>query len=209
MFTRLSVVWADRTVVLNNEYWPDRPPPGSLQYLCDTLETLLYKERSDCPGVPQAAKCLALQLAVGWLENSSRVLWPLASPGGTFDWNVLYDPKGRTGKDRLDYQVVKANVDPWACCTGSPAGSTRWRLGTDRSGFDHLFLAGSWIDTGFNIESIETAVMSGKQAARALIGAGAVIDGEDFLHFDSGLGGWIRELLLGAEAAAETTPLTS
>jgi hypothetical protein len=77
-------------------------------------------------------------------------------------------------------------------------------LGTDRSGFDHLFLAGSWIDTGFNIESIETAVTSGKQAARAIIGAGAAIDGEDFLHFDRGLGGWIRELVLGTEAAAET-----
>ena len=197
-------IWADRTVVLNHEYWPDRRPPGSLQYLCDTLETSLYKEPPDRPGVPEEAKCRAHRLAVDWFENGSRVFWPLASPNDTFDWNVLYDPEGRTGKDRLDYQVVKANIDPWACCTGSPAGSTRWRLATDRSGFDHLFLAGSWIDTGFNIESIETAVVSGKQAARALIGAGAVIDGEDFLHFDSGLGGWIRELVLGAEAVAET-----
>ena len=197
-------IWADRTVVLDNEYWPDRPPPCSLQYLCDALETSLYKEPPNRPGVPEWAKCLAHRLAVGWFENSSLVLWPGANPSGSFDWNVLYDPMGRTGKDRLDYQVVKANVDPWACCTGSPAGSTRWRLGTDRSGFDHLFLAGSWIDTGFNIESIETAVISGKQAARAIIGAGAAIDGEDFLHFDRGLGGWIREFLLGAGAAAET-----
>jgi uncharacterized protein with NAD-binding domain and iron-sulfur cluster len=197
-------IWADRTVVLNSEYWLDRPPPGSLQYLCDVLETSLYKEPPKRSGVPAAAKRAAHELAVGWFENSSRVLWPLASPNSMFDWNVLYDPQGRTGKDRLDYQIVKANIDPWACCTGSPAGSTRWRLGTDRSGFDHLLLAGSWIDTGFNIESIETAVMSGKQAARAIIGAGAVIDGEDFLHFDRGIGGWIREMVLGAEAAAET-----
>jgi uncharacterized protein with NAD-binding domain and iron-sulfur cluster len=197
-------IWADRTIVLNSEYWPDRPPPGSLQYLCDALESSLYKEPPKRSAVPRAAKRLARRLAVGWFESSSRVLWPLASPNGTFDWNVLYDPEGRTGKDRLDYQIVKANVDPWSCCTGSPAGSTRWRLGTDRSGFDHLFLAGSWIDTGFNVECIETAVTSGKQAARAIIGTGAIIDGEDFLHFDGGLGGWIEELVPGVEAAAKT-----
>ena len=116
-------------------------------------------------------------------------------PSGAFDWNVLFDPKGRTGEDRIDYQVIKANVDPWACCAGSPAGSTRWRLGADGSGFDHLFLAGAWIDSGFNIECIEAAVMSGRQAARAIVGTGDAIDGESFPAFRAqsrrlGFGRW-------------------
>jgi uncharacterized protein with NAD-binding domain and iron-sulfur cluster len=197
-------IWADRTVVLDYEHWPNRPPPASLQYLCDAFETSLYKEPPECAETPHKAHRHALRLAVEWLEERSRVLWPAASPSDVFDWNVLYDPEGRSGADRIYYQVVKANVDPSACCTGSPAGSTRWRLRADRSGFAHLFLAGSWIDTGFNVESIETAVISGRQAARAIIGAREVIYGEDFLHFERGLSGWIRELALGAEAVAET-----
>ena len=120
-------IWADRTVVLDYEHWPQRPPPGSLQYLCDTFETSLYKEPPECTDTPHKAHCHAVRLVVKWLEERSRVLWPAANPNDVFDWNVLYDPEGRCGADRIHYQVVKANVDPSACCTGSPAGSTRWR----------------------------------------------------------------------------------
>ena len=145
----------------------------------------------------------ARKLAIDWLEDKSRLLWPNASPGGVFDWDLLFDPECRTGQDRIDYQVVKANVDPSACCAGSPAGSTRWRLPTGGSGFRHLFLAGAWIDSGFNVECIEAATISGRQAARAIAGTSDVIDGETFLHFDRGLGGWIRELAIDAEIIAE------
>ena len=124
-----------------------------------------------CAEVPSKAHCLARSLAVEWFETKSRVLWRLASPNGTFNWDVLFDKAGRQGEDRIDGQVVKANVDPSACCSGSPAGSTQWRLRADNSGFGHLFLAGAWIDTGFNVECIEAAVMSGKQAARAITGS--------------------------------------
>ena len=138
-----------------------------------------------------------------WLKQKSQVLWPPASLGDPFDWNLLFDPNETTGEDRIDYQVIKANVDPWACCAGSPAGSTRWRLPADGSRFAHLFLAGAWIDSGFNVECIEAAVMSGRQAARAIVGTTDVIDGETFLHFERSLGGLLRQIAIGAEAAAE------
>jgi hypothetical protein len=133
----------------------------------------------------------------------SRILWPLTSRDANFNWNVLFDPEEREGECRIDYQVVKANVDPSTCCAGSPAGSTQWRLRTDRSGFGHLFLAGAWIDTGFNTECIEAAVMSGKQAARAIAGTGSEIVGENFLHFERGLGALIESLLEDAAALTE------
>ena len=119
---------------------------------------------------PVSRKPARAELAVEWLKQKSQVLWPPASLGDPFDWNLLFDPDETTGEDRIDYQVIKANVDPWACCAGSPAGSTRWRLPADGSGFAHLFLAGAWIDSGFNVECIEAAVMSGRQAARAIVG---------------------------------------
>ena len=191
-------IWADRTVVLAYENWGATDPgPASLQYMCDVLDTSLFREPPSRAGVPHAAKEKADRLALYWFKEKSRMLWPSASPLGTFDWNVLFDPEGRQGEDRLKYQVVKANVDPWACCVGSPTGSTQWRLKTGRSGFNNLFLAGAWIDTGFNVECIEAAVMSGKQAARAIAGTDAVIDGENFLHFERGLSGFIRELAMG------------
>jgi uncharacterized protein with NAD-binding domain and iron-sulfur cluster len=197
-------IWADRTVVLSRENWSGvNPAPKSLQYLCDAFETSLYKAPPTCVDAPGIAKAHAGRLAVEWLEQKSQVLWPPASPGDPFDWDLLFDPNDRTGEDRIDYQVIKANVDPWACCAGSPAGSTRWRLPADGSRFAHLFLAGAWIDSGFNVECIEAAVMSGRQAARAIVGTAGVVDGETFLHFERSLGGLLRQIAIGAEAAAE------
>jgi uncharacterized protein with NAD-binding domain and iron-sulfur cluster len=197
-------IWADRTALLDRENWSKvNPAPKSLQYLCDAFETTLYKAPPTCGDVPKIAKAHARHLAVEWLEQKSWVLWPEASPDGAFSWGLLFDPACGTGDYRIDYQVIKANVDPWACCAGSPAGSTKWRLSADGSGFDHLFLAGAWIDSGFNVECIESAVMSGRQAARAIVGTTDVIDGETFLHFERSLGGLLREIAIGAEAAAE------
>jgi uncharacterized protein with NAD-binding domain and iron-sulfur cluster len=197
-------IWADRTVVLSRENWSAaNPAPKSLQYLCDAFETSLYKAPPTRADVPKIAKAHARRLAVEWLEQKSRVLWPPARPGDRFDWKLLFDTKRRTNEHRIDYQVIKANVDPWACCAGSPAGSTRWRLPADGSRFAHLFLAGAWIETGFNVECIEAAVMSGRQAARAIAGTGDVIDGETFLHFERSLAGLLREMAIEAEAAAE------
>ena len=196
-------IWSDRTPVLDYEYWPSRPPPTTLQYLCDVLETALYREPSEQADVPKKAMDLARGKAIEWLEQKSHNLWPLASPGGVFDWTVLFDRQGRCGQEKLLDQWVKPNVDPWACCAGSPAGSTRWRLAADGSGFKHLYLAGAWIDTGFNAECIEAAVMSGKQAARALIGSTEPIVGENFLHFERGLGALIGDFLREVEAVVE------
>lgn len=197
-------IWADRSAVLKYENWGGaRSRPASLQYLCDAFETSLYKAPPDQTGVPEKAAWQARGLAVEWFELKSRVLWPRASADGRFDWNVLFDPEGRAGEDRIRYQVVKPHVDPSACCAGSPAGSTQWRLPTDRSGFSHLYLAGAWIDTGFNVECIEAAVMSGRQAARAIAGTGSNIPGEAFLHFEPGLCALATELLVGVLAVGE------
>jgi uncharacterized protein with NAD-binding domain and iron-sulfur cluster len=45
-------------------------------------------------------------------------------------------------------------------------------LRPDESGYDNLVLAGDWTDCGMNAGCIEAAVMSGLQAANALLGRG-------------------------------------
>ena len=197
-------IWSDRTAVMKYEDWGwANPPPVTLQYLCDVFETSLYREPPNSRRVPKQALRLARKRAVEWFEEKSRFVWPKATRDGVFDWNLLFDKKKRIGKRRLRAQVVKANVDPSACCAGSPAGSTQWRLAAEGSGFGHLYLAGAWVDTGFNVECIEAAVMSGKQAARAISGSHATIVGEDFLHFERGLGALVAELFRDGEAVIE------
>ncbi len=52
------------------------------------------------------------------------------------------------------------------------SGSDKYRLRSDESGYDNLVLAGDWTDSGMNAGCIEAAVMSGLQAANALLGRG-------------------------------------
>ena len=51
-------------------------------------------------------------------------------------------------------------------------GSDKHRLRPDESGYDNLVLAGDWTDCGLNAGCIEAAVMSGLEAANALLGRG-------------------------------------
>jgi uncharacterized protein with NAD-binding domain and iron-sulfur cluster len=201
-------IWADMSQVLRYEPWESYPEgPKSLQYLCGVLETDLFRAPPNDVQVPADAKALARDKAVNWFSDKARYIWPNSSPGGGFDWTILFDPKGAKGSGRVDAQVYLANVDPSSCCVGSPAGSTQWRLATDASDFGNLYLAGTWIDCGFNTECIEAAVISGLQAARAVAGTSFAIPGENFLQFGNDLPSLIalaaEEAILLVEAAAE------
>jgi uncharacterized protein with NAD-binding domain and iron-sulfur cluster len=201
-------IWADMSQVLKYEPWNPYPKgPKSLQYLCGVLETDLFRAPPNHHQVPARAKALARDKAIEWFSDKARYIWPHSSPGGCFDWTILFDPNGACGSDRVDAQVYRANVDPSSCCVGSPAGSTQWRLPTDASGFGNLYLAGAWIDCGFNTECIEAAVISGLQAARAVAGASFAIPGENFLQFGNDLPSLItlaaEEAILLLEAVAE------
>jgi uncharacterized protein with NAD-binding domain and iron-sulfur cluster len=201
-------IWADMSQVLKYEPWDLYPKgPKSLQYLCGVLETNLFRAPPHDEKAPAKAKALARDKAIKWFSDKARYIWPNSSPGGCFDWTILFDPSGAQGSDRVDAQVYRANVDPSSCCVASPAGSTQWRLATDASGFGNLYLAGAWIDCGFNTECIEAAVISGLQAARAVAGASFAIPGENFLQFGNDLPSLIalaaEEAILLVETAAE------
>jgi uncharacterized protein with NAD-binding domain and iron-sulfur cluster len=177
-------IWADMSQVTKYEAWNPSAGPKSLQYLCGVIETDLFRALPDQAHVPADAKALARIKAIKWFTNKAHYIWSKSSPGGYFNWNILFAPNTANGSDRIDAQVYRANVDPSSCCVATAAGSTQWRLATDASGFENLCLAGTWIDTGFNTECIEAAVISGMQAARAILGTSFAIPGEDFLRFE-------------------------
>jgi len=171
-------IWADMSQLL--EYEPCGP--ASLHYLCDVFPSKLYEAPQTRPDVQALADLIARLKTLNWLKRKARFIWPNVMMHGKFDWSVLFDRAGRTGPPRLAGQYMKANIGPWDCCVATAAGTSAWRLKTDDSGFGHLYLAGTWIDTGFNTECVETAVISGMQAARAITGEDIEIPGERFLH---------------------------
>lgn len=172
--------------------------PTGLQPHAQTVAQVLAQSKAQAQAQAQAqAKTRARSKAheeahteavvFPWFGVPAIDLWSKAGSGGKFDWNILYvHDKKLVDAKRLSEQVVRFNVDPGGCCVSSAPRTTVWRLKCDASGFDHLYLAGSWIDTGFNTECIEAAVMSGMQVARAITGEARAIPGEHFMHPEFG-----------------------
>jgi len=164
-------VWADMSHLLRRESWPAPPAgPSSLQYLCGPLPDQHAREAATPKGAPAALEHVR-RTAESWLKDYGTVLWPGAvTSAGEFDWTILRDPASRTGAQRLDAQYLRANVSPSERYVLSVAGSAKYRLGADESGFSNLFLAGDWTRTSYNAGCIEAAVISGLNAADALRG---------------------------------------
>jgi uncharacterized protein with NAD-binding domain and iron-sulfur cluster len=85
---------------------------------------------------------------------------------------LLSGVNGERGASALETQHVSVNIDPSDRYVQSVPGSDKYRLRSDESGYDNLVLAGDWTDCGINAGCIEAAVMSGLQAANALLGRG-------------------------------------
>lgn len=173
-------IWADMSQVLRYEQGPGQP--RALYYLTGTLNTQLHKAPSTATGTPAQALAGLRDSTIAWLQESSYVMWPRAGEGGSFRYELLSDPDNRTGVQRLDAQYLRANIDPTECCVASVAGTTRYRLLANESGFANLVLAGEATRHGFNTTTIEGAVMSGMAAARAICGQPVTIVGHDFLR---------------------------
>ena len=61
----------------------------------------------------------------------------------------------------------------------APAGGKlKYRLKPGESGFTNLFLAGDWTANGLNVGAVESAALSGMEAARAICGKPHIIPGE-------------------------------
>jgi predicted NAD/FAD-dependent oxidoreductase len=64
----------------------------------------------------------------------------------------------------------------------SVKGSTRVRLWADQSGFANLYLSGDWARSGLNTAGVESAVMAGLEASRAISGHPEVVVGGTFMQ---------------------------
>lgn len=138
--------WADMSHLLVRETWGDASrTPRNVAYFCGPL--------SDVPGETPASSIGRVgEIGTAWLRENIAFLWP------------------RFESSHVIESFFRANVEPSERYVLSRKGSTSYRLPPGGSGFENLFLAGDWTDSGFNAGCVEAAVISGLLAARAITG---------------------------------------
>ena len=181
--------WADMSELLEREAWSDDDFPKSIGYFCGVMKDDAdgIKPPSPQPGLEAAAEQQVRRNAAEWFAQFTGELWPDATRDRTtaLDYNLLYRPGGGTPDERFEYQWFRANIDPSSRYVLALPGTTRYRLHAHESGFDNLVLAGDWLHTGLNYGCVESAVIGGLQAARAICKYPSLIYGENDFPADS------------------------
>jgi uncharacterized protein with NAD-binding domain and iron-sulfur cluster len=143
--------------------------PKHIAYFCGPLP------HADAPD-RQTANASARKYALDHIIKYLRVFWPNAYPGGQFNWDLLCDHRlNAVGPARFDSQYWRANYSGSERYVSTRAGTVKYRLKPDQSGYDNLLLAGDWTRNGIDGGCVEAAVISGMLAAYALSGVGAPV----------------------------------
>jgi uncharacterized protein with NAD-binding domain and iron-sulfur cluster len=182
--------WADMSFLVDKESWKPPHVPGHIAYLCNLLEDEGEPTGEADTSFAPRQHARAVRNAVHWLTNSVHYLWPDATTRNDpeeLNWDWLVDPEDGIGRERLENQYIRANVNPSDRYVLSVPGSTRYRLRAHQSGYHNFFLAGDWLLTSINGGCIEAAVMGGMQASRAISGYPKVIVGDLPPEVDEGM----------------------
>lgn len=138
--------WADMSHLLVREAWGGaQRTPKNVAYFCGPLDDVA----GETPGRSLAR---VAETSTAWLRDNVAFLWP------SFDFAKIIE------------SFFRANVEPSERYVLSKKGTARFRLPPGGSGFDNLYLAGDWTDSGFNAGCVEAAVISGLLAAKAITG---------------------------------------
>jgi uncharacterized protein with NAD-binding domain and iron-sulfur cluster len=151
------------------EEWPPDGHPLTAASFCSVLPDADVAGRQGGPDPARAAEVVRAN-AVRFLATRCGRIWPAATNGEGFRWDLLAGGGPHAGPDRFASQYWRANTDPSDRYVQSLPGTARFRLPADGSGFDKLALAGDWVDSGLNAGCIEAAVLAGIQAANAVEG---------------------------------------
>lgn len=170
--------WAAMDQLLCREDWPADHEPKNASYFCNAYPIDHYPAKDDYQ-FPAECKSQVKSNAINQLKNDIYNLWPSIAQPGEFDWNSLLANQGEQGEDRFNSQYWRCNVDPSERYVLSVKGSSAYRLKTDETIFNNLYLTGDWLSTGVNAGCVEAATMAGMQTSRAICGYPEKIDGEN------------------------------
>jgi uncharacterized protein with NAD-binding domain and iron-sulfur cluster len=163
--------WASMPQTLWAENWPEDDRPHTVAYFCGAMRAA-WPTTDDPADYVGRCREQVLSHAASYLDHHVGLYLPGAVTEQGFAWHLLSGANGHRGISALDTQHVSVNIDPSDRYVQSVPGSDKYRLRPDESGYDNLVLAGDWTDSGINAGCIEAAVMSGLQAANALLGRG-------------------------------------
>ena len=170
-YARPFETWASMPQTLWAESWPDDDLPGAVAYFCGSLDAP-WPTNEDSVSYVRRHRDLVHLEAADYVDRYLGLYFPNATTERGFRWDLLCGNNGRRGPAAMATQHVSVNIDPSDRYVQSVPGSDKYRLRPDESGYDNLVLAGDWTDNGINAGCIEAAVMSGLQAANALLGRG-------------------------------------
>ena len=168
--------WADFSHLADSEDWPEDLRPATVAYFLGTIPRAAEETSSEATATKNSR--YVREQARRWLGEQAETLWPGFANGDGVAWDHLVDPRGCRGGERLDAQYHRANTVGSERYIQHTAGTTKHRLRPGESGFENLVLAGDWTDTGICGGCVETATISGMQAARAISGYPEFIPGE-------------------------------
>jgi uncharacterized protein with NAD-binding domain and iron-sulfur cluster len=161
--------WASMDQLIDAECWPDDERPGAIGYFCGALDAPWPPSEHDSEYAAREHRVVVNNALRFVTQDLPHLLPGLAGAAG-LRWELFCATGGEEGVDALATQYVRANVDPSDRYVQCVPGSDQFRLRSDESGFDNLFLAGDWTDNGLNAGCIEAATLSGLQAANAILG---------------------------------------
>lgn len=161
--------WASMQQTLWAEDWPEADRPGAVGYFCGPFDAEWPTAAAHVDYVRRCRQRVTAA-AVDHLDRNVGLFLPGAVTDTGFDWRLLCGVNGHRGAEAVATQHLTANIDPSDRYVQSLPGTDRYRLRPDESGYDNLVLAGDWTDCGMNAGCIEAAVMSGLEAANALLG---------------------------------------
>ena len=165
--------WADMSQLIERESWPEGIKPGSIAYFCGVMPDATIIPPANNHWFPADQHDRVKKHLLHYLNNYTGFIWPKGARTNDqngLDLELLIDPANGNGIERVDAQFWRANIDPSERYTLTNVGSSKFRLETDKTGFDNLFITGDWIQNFFNYGCIEACVMSGMLAARAVTG---------------------------------------
>ncbi|MEH2314893.1 MAG: NAD(P)-binding protein [Nostoc sp.] len=164
-------VYADMSELIVRENWPSQHYPYSVAYFTGVIADPGIPPHTEYD-FPAKAQKVVEQQAIYFLNNYIGHLWANPThpknPQG-LNWDLLVDFQNRQGVERFKAQYWRININPSERYVLSVPGSTKYRLKTDESGFDNLYLTGDWINNGYNSGCVEATVMSAMQATRAIL----------------------------------------
>lgn len=179
-FTEPMDTFANMDHLLIREDWPASAAPTSIAYFCGPMPDIPLPPATD-HGFPGEQDDAVYRLALQFMNQSCAGLLPgAASDPSRCDFSLMADVADSSGESRFRAQFFRANVDPSERYVMSVKGSPAYRLHAAASGFDNLVLAGDWTDNGVNAGCVEAAVISGLQAAAAILQRPSTAIGEHF-----------------------------